>query len=68
MVTVYRRADGQVAKPVSDEEVARKSGLDYNPAIQAKGFTDEQVKKVVSKKNFCSWAMQDTQRKVQARF
>ncbi|OAP59550.1 hypothetical protein AYL99_06848 [Fonsecaea erecta] len=68
VVTVYKRADGQVATPVSDAEVARLTGLGYNPATEAKGFTAEQVRRTVSQKQFSDWAVQDVQSKVQARF
>lgn len=68
VVTVYKRADGKAATPVSDAEVARLTGLGYNPATEAKGFTSEQVRKTVSQKSFSDWAIQDVQSKVQARF
>jgi sterol carrier protein 2 len=68
IVTIYKRADGQKATPVSDDQVGRVNGLGYNPATQAKGFTSEQVRRTVSQKNFSSWALQDTQKKVQSRF
>lgn len=68
VVTVYKRADGQAAKPVSDEQVAKLTGLGYNPATQAKGFTTEQVKRTVSQKSFSDWALQDVGTKVQSRF
>lgn len=68
VVTIYRRADGQVATPVSDEQIAKITGLGYNPATQAKGFTTEQVKQAVSQKQFSEWALQDVGTKVQSRF
>ncbi|KIW90335.1 uncharacterized protein Z519_08979 [Cladophialophora bantiana CBS 173.52] len=68
VVTVYKRADGKVATPVSDAEVGRINGLGYNPATEAKGFTTEQVRRTVSQKQFSDWAIQDVQSKVQARF
>ncbi len=68
VVTVYRRADGKAATPVSDEQVAKATGLGYNPATQAKGFTTEQVRRTVSQKQFSDWALQDVQTKVQSRF
>ncbi|EXJ70619.1 sterol carrier protein 2 [Cladophialophora psammophila CBS 110553] len=68
VVTVYKRADGKVATPVSDAEVGRINGLGYNPATEAKGFTTEQVRRTVSQKQFSDWAVQDVQSRVQARF
>ncbi|ETI28533.1 hypothetical protein G647_00983 [Cladophialophora carrionii CBS 160.54] len=68
VVTVYKRADGKAATPVSDEQVAKVNGLGYNPATEAKGFTTEQVRRTVSQKQFSDWAVQDVESKVQARF
>lgn len=68
VVTVYKRADGQESKPVSSEEVAKKTGLGYNPAVEAKGFTKSQADSVRSKKSRSDWAAQDVESKVQARF
>lgn len=68
VVTVYKRADGKTNTPVSDDEVGRITGLGYNPATKAKGFTSEQVNRVRSRKRRSEWALQDTQERVQARF
>merc|ERR1711977_305912 len=68
VVTVYKRADGKKCAPVSSEEIAKKNGLGYNPAVEAKGFTKAQVDKVLSKTAKSEWALQDTQQKVEARF
>jgi sterol carrier protein 2 len=68
VVTVYKRADGKPATLVPDQEVGKINHLGYNPATQAKGFTLEQAKQVLSKKSFSDWAVQDVQNKVQARF
>lgn len=68
VVTVYKRADGKVAEPVSDEAVGKINGLGYNPATQAKGFTTEQVDRTRSKRSRSEYALQDIQQKVQARF
>lgn len=68
VVTVYKRADGKVATPVPSDVVAKITGLGYNPAVEAKGFTAEQVKSVLSKQNSSTWALSDTQERVQARF
>ncbi|KKY23398.1 putative sterol carrier [Diplodia seriata] len=66
--TVYKRADGKIGTEVSSEEVGRRNGLGYNPAVEAKGFTQEQADKVRSKKARSEWALQDTWKKVEARF
>ncbi len=68
VVTVYKRADGKVAQPVSSEEVGRRNGLGYNPAVDAKGFTKSQADRVRSKEHADAWALGDTQEKVQSRF
>ncbi|KAF1921683.1 thiolase-like protein [Ampelomyces quisqualis] len=66
--TVYKRADGSAATDLSDEQVSKKTGLGYNPATQAKGFTKQQVDSVRSKKARSDWALGDTEQKVEARF
>ncbi|KAI9376533.1 thiolase-like protein [Aspergillus egyptiacus] len=68
VVTVYKRADGKVAKPVASAEVAKITGLGYNPAVEAKGFTAEQAKQVLSKKASDPYALADAQERVLARF
>jgi len=68
VVTVYKRADGKKSSPVSSEEVGKKNGLGYNPAVEAKGFTKAQVDKVRSKRARSEWALQDVEQKVEARF
>ena len=67
VVTVYKRADGKKNAEVSDAEVAKLSGLGYNPATQAKFITVEQAEKVRSKRNANDYAMGDTKEKLQAR-
>ncbi|KAB2108297.1 Non-specific lipid-transfer protein [Alternaria gaisen] len=66
--TVYKRHDGSAATDKSDEQVGKITGLGYNPATVAKGFTKEQVEAVRSKKASSQWALQDTEQKVEARF
>lgn len=68
VVTVYKRADGKKPAKVSSEEVGKKNGLGYNPAVEAKGFTKSQVDKVRSKKSRSEWALQDIETKVESRF
>jgi sterol carrier protein 2 len=66
--TVYKRFDGGVAPLVTDAEVANLTGLGYNPATEAKGFTRLQADAVRSKKARSEWALQDVGQKVEARF
>lgn len=68
VVTVYKRADGKAAENVSDADVARITGLGYNPAVAAKGFTEAQANKVRSLKHADKYALGTTQEKVHARF
>ncbi|KAL8842769.1 MAG: hypothetical protein Q9176_002405 [Flavoplaca citrina] len=64
VVTVYKRADGG-----SNESVSEREGkVGYNPAVEARGFTKEQVDTVRSRKSRSEWALGDTERKVEARF
>ncbi|KAM0282933.1 hypothetical protein ACHAQH_002744 [Verticillium albo-atrum] len=68
VVTIYKRADGGEAPVVDSKDVGRANGLGYNPAVEARGFTKEEVKKVRSRTATSEWALQDTQEKVEARF
>ena len=68
VVTVYKRADGQENDILRDEEVSQLSWVSYNPAVEARGFTKEQVDRVRSKRARSEWALQDTEKKVEARF
>lgn len=56
VVTVLRRADRGVNKKVDDLAVGSLTGLGYNPAVQAKGITEEQAAKVRSKSH-SQWAI-----------
>ncbi|OTA87083.1 hypothetical protein M434DRAFT_399646 [Hypoxylon sp. CO27-5] len=68
VVTVYCRPDKGVAPEVDSATVGERNGLGYNPAVEAKGFTAQQCRSVFSKKAFSEWALQDTEKKVEARF
>jgi len=68
VVTVYKRADGRENPKVSSEEVGKRNGLGYNPAVEARGFTPEQVDRVRSKSSRSAWALQDVEKKVESRF
>ncbi|KAL9604941.1 MAG: hypothetical protein Q9219_000129 [cf. Caloplaca sp. 3 TL-2023] len=61
--TVYKRADGKTNEDVSDA-----GQVGYNPAVDARGFTKEQVDRVRSKTSRSEWALGDTEKKVEARF
>ncbi|KAL8915781.1 MAG: hypothetical protein Q9172_006669 [Xanthocarpia lactea] len=61
--TVYKRADGK-----SNEDASSASDVGYNPAVEARGFTSDQVDKVRSRKSRSEWALGDTEKKVEARF
>ncbi|KAK7416239.1 hypothetical protein QQX98_005310 [Neonectria punicea] len=68
VVTVYRRADGKTAPALNSTMVGQRNKLGYNPAVEARGFTKEQVDAARSKTRRSDWALQDTQTKVEARF
>jgi sterol carrier protein 2 len=68
VVTVYKRPDGKVSTAVPSDEVAKITGLGYNPAVEARGFTAEQAKSVRSKQHSSEWAVSDAQERVLARF
>lgn len=68
VVTVYKRADGKTNEAVRDHDVESKTWVGYNPAVEAKGFTKAQVDRVRSRKSRSEWALQDTEKKVEARF
>jgi sterol carrier protein 2 len=68
VVTVYKRADGKSNDEVSSAVVGRKNKLGYNPAVEAKGFTEAQATSVRSKSKTSAWALGDTEKKVEARF
>jgi len=68
VVTVYRRADGREAPVLDSATVGKVNKLGYNPAVEAKGFTEVQARAVKSKERSSEWALQETMKKVQARF
>ena len=69
VVTVYKRADGRASKRVEDDEVAKRSGVGYNPAVVAGAFTDAQAQSARSQKMASEWAMGERGgKKVQAKF
>jgi sterol carrier protein 2 len=68
VVTVYSRPDRSEAPKVDSDTVGKINGLGYNPATEAKGFTAAQAAAVRSKTKTSAWALQDTEKKVEARF
>ena len=68
VVTVYKRADGGASAAVSDEEISARSGVGYNPAVSARGFTAAEVDRVRSRVAGSDVALADTSTKVLAKF
>ncbi len=68
VVTVYKRADGKSNETIDSSEVGKRNKLGYNPAVEAKGFTEAQATSVRSKTKQSAWALGDTEKKVEARF
>jgi sterol carrier protein 2 len=67
VVTVYKRADGQRNAPVSNAEIARISGVGYNPAVEARFVSPEDGQKVQSKVLRHDYALGDTPDKLRSR-
>ena len=68
VVTVYKRADGKTNAVVNDDVVRERTWVGYNPAVEAKGFTKEQIDRVRSRSARNDWALGETEEKVTARF
>lgn len=68
VVTVYCRPDRSEAPKLDSATIGKINQLGYNPAIEAKGFTAAQAAAVRSKNKSSAWALQDTLKKVEARF
>ncbi|KAL8818302.1 MAG: hypothetical protein Q9191_007972 [Dirinaria sp. TL-2023a] len=69
VVTVYKRADGRANDDQEAEKEKEKwAWLGYNAAIEARGFSKQQVDRVRSRRARSSWALGETERRVQARF
>ncbi|CAG8308807.1 unnamed protein product [Penicillium nalgiovense] len=67
VVTIYKRADGQVSRPVADEDIKRVSGLEYNPAVEARYITPQDGERVRSKTKHHKYPLQETVEKLKAR-
>ena len=49
VVTILRRADGLPNRKKSDQEIAQISGVGYNPAVEARGFTAKQAESIMAR-------------------
>ncbi|KAJ5699226.1 hypothetical protein N7536_002239 [Penicillium majusculum] len=67
VVTIYKRADGQVSRPIPDEDISRVSGLGYNPAVEARYITPQDGERVRSKTKHHTYPLQETAEKLKAR-
>ncbi|KAM0720350.1 hypothetical protein Q7P37_004486 [Cladosporium fusiforme] len=67
VINVYKRADGKANRKMSDQEVARMSAFDYNPAVKAKTPSLADIDKVRSRSARSEYALGDTQKKLEAR-
>ncbi|KAK6824799.1 nonspecific lipid-transfer protein- mitochondrial precursor [Apiospora arundinis] len=68
VVTVYSRPDRSEAPKLDTATIGKINQLGYNPAVEAKGFTAAQAAAVRSQSKTSAWALQDTLKKVEARF
>jgi len=67
VMNVYKRADGKKNTKVSDAEIAKISGVGYNPAVEARYITPAQAEQIRSKSSREDYALGDTVEKLQAR-
>ncbi|KAF2726941.1 thiolase-like protein [Polyplosphaeria fusca] len=65
---VYKRPDGSAAMPLSSDEICKRSGVGYNPAVEAKGFTHAQAERVCSQRSRNLLVVELVQERVLARF
>ncbi|KAJ5666618.1 hypothetical protein N7462_011027 [Penicillium macrosclerotiorum] len=67
VVTIYKRADGQKNRALSNEEIAKLSGLGYNPAVEARYISPQDGERVRSKTKRHDYPLRETVRKLAAR-
>lgn len=69
VVNVYKRADGKrnTDENLSEADIAKSSGVGYNPAVEARFVTPADGEKVRSKHFKDEYAMGDTVQKLQSR-
>jgi sterol carrier protein 2 len=65
VVNVYKRADGGVNKKVSNDDIAKRSWLGYNAAVEARGISKEDAAKVRSRTSMSQWALGDTEQRLE---
>jgi sterol carrier protein 2 len=66
VVNVYKRADGNTNPKISNESIAQTSWLGYNPAVEARGITDNDADKVRSRRNRNDFAFGESRKKAGA--
>ncbi|KIW84647.1 hypothetical protein Z517_00035 [Fonsecaea pedrosoi CBS 271.37] len=66
VINIYKRADGQVNRKLSNKDIARTSWLGYNPAVEARGIKDQDADKVRSRKHRNDFALGDTRERLGA--
>ena len=66
VINVYKRADGKANSKVSNDEISRTSWLGYNPAVEARGITNDDADKVRSRRNRNDFALGGTTEKLVA--
>jgi sterol carrier protein 2 len=59
VVTVYQRADRGTVEKLSDAEISKRSRVGYNPAVEARGISEEDKEKVCSRAKSSKWMEKD---------
>lgn len=67
VINVYKRADGKGNKKLSSEEAIKNTNWKYNPAIEAKTPSMEEIQQVRSRKFAVQYALGNTPEKIQSR-
>ncbi|KAL7268815.1 hypothetical protein RUND412_008546 [Rhizina undulata] len=55
VVTVYKRADGGKVRKVPEDRIKAWRGRGYNPAVEARDVSEQEVESVLSKKARSAW-------------
>lgn len=67
VINVFKRADGQRNKKLTSEEAIKGTKWSYNPAIEARTPSMQEIQQVRSKKFAVQYALGDTPEKIQSR-